>query len=300
MHIRRLAGLVPVAVAALVFTVAHPSQAAGCDRSCRIAAGDAYLASLVSHDASNVPLEENAQRYENGSNTGNGAQAIRDANASPIMFVITGIQDLHWEVEGQDAVASYFLDTVAPTYIIERFTVDDAGLISQIVANFYIDTSGYAQGPESLTSNPNRQVTRFTAYNHGPLGPVPVPGGNTGDDVERAPSACGRDCVSSAVTSFLDAMASHDASLVSLAGDATQTINHRPVGDIRAALQAANGITGISNRAVVIDGEWAVAEYDIALGSDVYHAGSRFLVRGGVIQSIASLCDGAETCTAAA
>src|SRR4051794_36807829 len=102
MPIRRALRLLPCALVTMMILVAAPSRAADtCDRACRIDAANAYLAALVSHNGDAIPLADDAQRYENGSNTGDGAQGIRDGVESPIMYVITGIQDLHWEVEGQ-------------------------------------------------------------------------------------------------------------------------------------------------------------------------------------------------------
>src|SRR6185312_3825692 len=101
-----------------------PARAtAGCDRQCKIEAANKYLAALVSHDASDVPFAADAWRQENGGARAEGGAAIASATESPIMYVITGIHDLRWYVQGDDAMAVYFLDTVAPTYIFERINV---------------------------------------------------------------------------------------------------------------------------------------------------------------------------------
>ena len=191
-----------VAAAALVGVSslgAPAARAAGCDRDCRIDAANTYLAALVSHDGSDVPLHPDAWRIENGGQSGDGAENIRAGLSSPIMYVITGIRDLRWYAEGSDVVAVYFLDTVtSPTYIVERFRVDDDGLITEIEANFYIDIPGYAQGPESVPTNPSGQAERLTESSHGPAGPASVLPGDRGDDAPRPASSCDRECVADA------------------------------------------------------------------------------------------------------
>src|SRR5688572_13904781 len=71
-----------------------------CDRQCKIEAANTYLAALVSHDGSDVPFAENAWRQENGGAKLEGGENIRAALGSPIMYVILGIHDLRWYVEG--------------------------------------------------------------------------------------------------------------------------------------------------------------------------------------------------------
>ena len=193
----------------------------------------------MSHDGSDVPLHPDAWRIENGGQSGDGAENIRAGLSSPIMYVITGIRDLRWYAEGSDVVAVYFLDTVtSPTYIVERFRVDDDGLITEIEANFYIDIPGYAQGPESVSTNPSGQEERLTASSHGPAGPASVLPGNRGDDSPRPASSCDRDCVADAVDAWFAAVVTHDASGVPIADDASQTVNRRAVAATGAEMRA--------------------------------------------------------------
>ena len=299
--------LVAAAVAGLCaasVAVAPAASAAGCDRECRIDAANTYLAALVSHDGSAVPLHPDAWRIENGSQSGDGAENIRAGLSSPIMYVITGIRDLRWYADGTDVVAVYLLDTItSPTYIVERFRVDDDGLITEIEANFHIDVPGYARGPESVPTNPAGQEARLTESNHGPLGPVPVSSGDRGDDALRPPSSCDRLCVSDALDAWFAAVVSHDASGVPIAGDATQTVNRRAVAssgdDVRALLTADNGIVGVRDVQASIDGEEAAVLYVLELATgDEFFAAARFSVVDGQIADVEAVCDGAELCTA--
>jgi hypothetical protein len=294
------------ALAAGVLSQAPAARSAvdGCERACTIRAANAYLAALVSHDGSDVPFHENAWRQENGGTRLEGAENIRAGLASPIMYVITGIQDLRWFVDGDDAMAVYFLDTVAPTYIFERFRVDDDGLITEVDAHFYIDIPGHVVGPESVATNPQRRVDAIFRSSHGPAGPVPVKAGDEGDTLGGSPT---EDDVAGAVDAFLLAMETGDTAGVELAPDATQTINHRVIEDIEANLaSSAQGIASIPDPAVgdplqrylQVDGNQATVLYHLMLhdGSVLYTA-SRFEVVDGRIVDIETVCDGAELCT---
>ena len=103
-----------------------------------IDAASTYLEALVSHDASKVPLAENAWRTEEGRNSGIGADDIRTRVASDVMAGITDIRDVRWFVDGENAIAFYLLDASGATaHIVERFRVID-GLIHEIEAIFHI------------------------------------------------------------------------------------------------------------------------------------------------------------------
>jgi hypothetical protein len=94
---------------------------------------------LVEHDGSVVPLAENVVRIEQGHNTGEGREALILALAHDVMNVITGIRNVRWLVEGDEAVAFYDLDVTTselPVLIAERFRVVD-GLITEIEAIFH-------------------------------------------------------------------------------------------------------------------------------------------------------------------
>ncbi len=103
-------------------------------------------------------------------------------------------------------------------------------------------------------------------------------------------------CVQAAADAFLDAMASHDASAVPLAAGATQHINQRPIANPAANLQHPNGISAITGRETVIEGDRAVALYDIVVPGGVYHAATRFHIVGALITDIDAVCSGAELC----
>ena len=234
------------------------------DRGCQITSANAYLASLVSHDASEIPLHPDAQRYENGNNTGDGAEAIAAANEGAIMYVITGIRDLRWYVEGDQAVSVYLLDSlVPPSYIFERFQVN-GGLIQEIEARFYIDIPGLFVGPESVTERPEGQVERFTASNHGPLGPVPVQEGNEGDTDPRTATTARAEVVA-AVDAYLAGIDAGDSAGVPLGADVVRTVNRVVVGSGKS--QVAQSIdeadVTISDITVhVVDGDAAIVFYD--------------------------------------
>lgn len=276
----------------------------------RIAAGNKYLNSLVTHDTSEVPVAEDVVRVENGAVSADGAQAICEGNEEPgALWVTTGIRDLRWFVDGENAISIYMLDTVgSPSYIVERFRVVD-GLIQEIEAVFYIDPAGYAVGPESVVSRPDGVVERLLESSHGPLGPL-TPTYGSGDT--EAPDRAARGQVRNAAQRYLDALVSHDASRVPLADQATRMENRRARGDsgpeIRAALEspAMDSLTGMQRPTIYVDGDQAIAIYllettakDPVVG-DVLEtwAATRFHVTDGMIDEIETVCWGSELCGA--
>jgi len=111
-----------------------------------IDAASAYLAALVSHDGSGVPLAPNAWRVENGRNSGDTGPEIASALGIEIMHVIAGVRDEQWYVEDDTAVVFYTIDVDlgrlpnAPAdaaksakRLGERFRVVD-GMIAEIEA----------------------------------------------------------------------------------------------------------------------------------------------------------------------
>ncbi len=108
-----------------------------------IEAAEKYLFhGLVEHDGSKVPLAENVVRTEQGHDTGSGRDALIEALNLDVMNVITGIRNVRWIVDGDQAVAFYDLDVTSsdrPVLIAERFRVVD-GLISEIEALFHAQT----------------------------------------------------------------------------------------------------------------------------------------------------------------
>jgi limonene-1,2-epoxide hydrolase len=99
-----------------------------------IAACQAYLDALVSHDASAVPLAEDCWRVENGADTGSSGEAIVKGLESPIMQTVAGVEDVRWYVDGDDAATLFTLrvqagERRATCRIAERFRVRDGELI---------------------------------------------------------------------------------------------------------------------------------------------------------------------------
>ena len=72
-----------------------------------------YVASLVSHEASTVPLADDVWRIENGRITGDGAADLRASLESDVMQSIEGVADERWHAERDTAIAFYTLRTRA-------------------------------------------------------------------------------------------------------------------------------------------------------------------------------------------
>lgn len=113
-------------------------------RECVQSAANAYIQALLSHDASNIPLTEDATRWENGIKTAAGAKAIRNSVENDLSLKAThAIRDTRWLIDGNQAIAFYLLDVVIPyttlhastTRIAERFLVEK-GSIKEIEVIF--------------------------------------------------------------------------------------------------------------------------------------------------------------------
>jgi hypothetical protein len=102
-----------------------------------------------------------------------------------------------------------------------------------------------------------------------------------------------------AVSTFLDAMATGDATSVPLADSATETINHRPIADIAGNLATSAGaIDTVDQRLVYVDGNQGTALYQIELaGGGTYYGAARFATDNGRIAEIEAVCNGAELCS---
>ena len=112
----------------------------GASRDATLAAARAYVASLVSHDASAVPLHDEVWRIENGAPSGDGADALRTSLESEIMGTIRGIDDEQWFADGDSAAVFYTLHARVGAddmfmRIAERFRVVD-GRLAEIEAVF--------------------------------------------------------------------------------------------------------------------------------------------------------------------
>jgi hypothetical protein len=104
------------------------------------AAARAYIEALVTHDASAVPLAEDAHRVENGIPTGCSGEDIRwQLDNGPQYRVITAVRELTVSVRGDHVDTHYLLDTgllgidLVTVQVTESFVVPE-GLISQITA----------------------------------------------------------------------------------------------------------------------------------------------------------------------
>jgi len=101
-------------------------------------AARAYVAALVSHDGSGVPLSDRAWRVENGRDTGASGAAIRASLESEIMASVQSVGDERWFVSGDGAAVFYTLglstgDGEASVRVAERFRVVD-GQLAEIEA----------------------------------------------------------------------------------------------------------------------------------------------------------------------
>ena len=103
-----------------------------------LAAAKAYVAALVSHDASAVPLLDGVWRIENGKITGDGGDALRKSLEAEIMHTVQGISEQRWFAGADSAVVFYTLlarvgDSDMLMRIAERFRVVD-GCLAEIEA----------------------------------------------------------------------------------------------------------------------------------------------------------------------
>jgi hypothetical protein len=281
----------------------HPDTKAG-----RIATANTYLRSLVTHDTSDLQVAQSVVRWEEGGVTATGAKEICKGNQGPVTIedAVIGMREVRWVVsDGDQAIAFYLLDSpTSPTYIAERFKVDHR-LIQQIEAIFYIDVPGLAVGPESAATRPDGVTERVFASDQGPAGFF-APANHTGEIADPAPAL--RATVQSAAKAYLDALVAHNAQAVPLAPTVRRIENRRDRGSnasqIRAAIASkANKVDGITNLHIYVEGNQAVAMYRIAtkqtdqvgLGGQVWGA-TRFLVQGGRITQIESICSSSELC----
>lgn len=132
-------------------------------RPCVLHAASQYLKSILVHDASLVPLAETAQRWENGVNTANGAEAIRNSIKNDYALkAVQNIRDIRWVVDGNQVMALYLLDVGIPythyhvgtARIAERFLIEE-GQIQEIEVIF--------------CNSPGIKPEGRVAKSHGPL-----------------------------------------------------------------------------------------------------------------------------------
>lgn len=107
----------------------------------RIAAATAYIDALVTHDATAVPLADDAVRIEVGLKTGfSGDHIRRSLTRGPQFRVIGGIRELECEAKPGVVETEYLLDTnifgmnLVVAKIEEKFFIPEDGLIHRIEA----------------------------------------------------------------------------------------------------------------------------------------------------------------------
>ena len=104
------------------------------DREVVLAASRAYVAALLSHDATSVPLADKAWRVENGRDTGRSGPAIRASLESDVMSSIESITEESWFAT-EDSAAAFYTLTVnregasVSLRVAERFRAVDGQLV---------------------------------------------------------------------------------------------------------------------------------------------------------------------------
>jgi 3'(2'), 5'-bisphosphate nucleotidase len=132
----------------------QPAWALACDDACKIAAVEQYLASLLTHDASNIPLAPQVRRIENNRLNADGAAALRkDLETSSKYKVIRGLRDKQLYVAGDDVFAIFTVDAglgalgqIASGRTFERFRIIK-GQITQIEVVVFTSLGKVAQPP---------------------------------------------------------------------------------------------------------------------------------------------------------
>ena len=111
----------------------------------RIAAAEAYIDALVSHDADSVPFAPDCTRIEQGIKTGfSGNHLRRSLNRGPQYRIIAAATDRNFTVVGDEVRATFTIVTkaafggrrvVAP--VNETFLIPGDGKIHHIRARFH-------------------------------------------------------------------------------------------------------------------------------------------------------------------
>jgi hypothetical protein len=278
-----------------------------------------YLRSLVNHDTSTLRVASDAHRWEEGGLNAETAEELCSGNQGPVTIedAVLSMRQLKWSVvDGDESIAMYYLDSpTSPTYIAERFKVDH-GLIQEIEAIFYIDTTGLVVGPESVGSKPESQEERLLESDQGPAG-FYAPMNSRGDIT--VPRAANRGAVQKAAQSYLDALVDHSKAVdIPFAANVEALVNRRDKSGTGESLQSyiaspANGISGSivhldHHPLIYVEGDSAIAMYmvqstahdAVGLGtaaglSDIWIA-TRFKVVGGQITELETVCNGSEFC----
>jgi len=279
----------------------------------RIATANTYLRSLVTHDTSDLRVAKSVVRTEEGGVTANGAKELCKGNQGPVTIedAVVSIREIRWVVDDRHSVTAFYLldSPTSPTYIAERFLVR-RGLIQHIEAIFYIDTTGYAVGPESAESRPEGVTGRVFASDDGPA-EFFAPANNQGDVSEPRPAD--RESVRRAAAAYLHALVSHNARELPLAWNAVRIENRRVHGDSAASIRAAiassgNGVTKVRDTRIWVEGDEALVMYrivssasepvgpsSVVSGSSIW-AATRVRVDRGRITEIESICSNSALC----
>ena len=86
----------------------------GASDEVRIAAANAYIEALVTHEADAVPFAPECVRIEQGVKTGfSGDHLRRSLNSGPQFRLIAAASNRQFRVEGDDVIASFVIETKA-------------------------------------------------------------------------------------------------------------------------------------------------------------------------------------------
>lgn len=136
--------------------ISTPTHCTDSSRECVIEAATAYLNGIVAHDPTNIPLADDVQRWENGINTANNADKLRDSIKNDIgIKTVTGVRELRWFVDGNQVIGFFLMDSNYPwsqkyfgtTHIVERFQVEN-GMIKEVENVFCASPNSHGQGQE--------------------------------------------------------------------------------------------------------------------------------------------------------
>lgn len=119
-----------------------------------------YLAAIVSHDGSKIMAAPGVWRLENGNNTAESADELKESMGNHwFRDYVEGMRDIRWFVAGDNAISYYVLniknvETIPSVLLNERFQVSD-GLVTEIEAVFQYCS-------ENITNSAPGEVTGAT------------------------------------------------------------------------------------------------------------------------------------------
>ena len=125
---------------------AAPSHGTGTDH--QIAAAASYVAALVDHDPSSVPLHPAATRVENGVPTGFSGPQIRfDLAHGPQYRVIERVRDERYRRTGDTVTADYLLDVGVGTQLTTARVHETFGLVNGLIKTIVADIAATPSVP---------------------------------------------------------------------------------------------------------------------------------------------------------